>query len=70
MWEQQVDLAALTESRLRDSDVIEGEDANTTKICLEHYRVIHWRNRQNLDMARSGGVLTLAREGIDAEIAP
>ena len=73
LWEHDVDLAILTESHLRDEDIFHvpkpgGE--RILRIPMQHYRVIHWRNRESAEERRSGGVLMVARDGVDCTLVP
>ena len=70
LWEQSVDIAIITETHLTDEDIYKevGEKEKAERIMLiqlDHYRLIHWRNRESSVKYRCGGVLILARPGID-----
>ena len=73
LWRQNVDIAVFTESRLLDSDIFRGPEGGgerTMLIVLDHYKILHWRNRESTISQRCGGVLILARPGIDCTLVP
>ena len=73
LWRCKVDIAILTESLLKDDDMIgdrgEGED-RVLSINLDHYNIANWRNRGSEAGWRCGGVLMLTRAGVDCVLAP
>ena len=73
LWEGDADIAVLTESHLRDEDIFEYLEDGVTKnikLNVSPYRVVNWHNRENMEMQRSGGVLIIARMGIDFTNVP
>ena len=73
LWRQDVDIAVITESHLRDEDNFTdlGESKERhTRIRLDHYQIAHWRNREPETDHRCGGVLILSRPGIDCTLIP
>ena len=63
-----IDIAGLTELHLRDEDVGEDRERGAerlVKLLIDHYEVVNCYNRLEMGMIRSGGVLIIARVGID-----
>ena len=71
LWKNKVDIAVLTESHLLDEDIFttssEGKE-RIMKLKLEHYKVIHWHNRESSVTQRCGGELILARPGVNVTL--
>ena len=63
----------LTDSQLLGEDIfadLENGRGRLLKIQLRHFRVAHWHNRETAVEVRCGGVLILARDGIDFALTP
>ena len=73
LWKHKVDIAVITESHLLDKDIFQDPGDGKERIMrlkLEHYHVIHWHNREETVNHRCGGVLIIARAGIDCTLVP
>ena len=73
LWENKVDIAVLTESHLLDEDIYKDPGDGKERIMLiqlSHYKIAHWYNRESTVNQRCGGVLVLARAGIDVTPIP
>ena len=73
LWTKRVDIAVLTESHLLDEDIVTDPSDGKERIMhiqLDHYCIAHWRNRESTIGTRCGGVLILARAGIDCTLVP
>ena len=68
LWEQQVDVAVLTETHLFDEDM-EFEHPTTGErvpiFAMKNFIVANWRNRESEAGRRKGGVLILLKPGLD-----
>ena len=73
LWNNNVDIAILTESHLLDEDIYTDPGDGKERIMhiqLDHYHIAHWRNRESSVGRRCGGVLILTRAGIDCTLVP